>query len=504
MATFDPIEQRMCVRVVYDGVANAGKTTNLRQLASLFAAGRTTEVCSPGELDGRTLYFDWLEIVAGVVCGFPLTCQIISVPGQIVLTPRRRHLLESADVVVYVCDSSARALDRTRAGLSILDEVRAGRPGGLPIVVQANKQDQPDAIDRETLLAEIGRQGTTSVEAIAMEGIGVIDTFVAAVRTVSRAMRDRSEAAGLRVEVRRAARAGEVFARLADQAVDPEWAAELLLEHAQSALAMDTMLETAARPAPPRTHAFAPPALPTAEVPTGFVWPAHTGRAVLRALSERPETRRPLVFEERRVAHVVDGRLFHTSVDLRFEDREQARQALVRGARARTQLEGLLVPETVLVVQPSPDGAWWIWSIEPQLPSFASALAGATEETARDLVAQYAGAVVDLVKACLRHGLFAALDVGAFGLQGGKVRFVGELGHHAPDDATLARALRGAIGALGRHDIDAVAFCDAFARGAHKSLGPDEVVRLVAALPVEDDDAASSLRRILNRAADAA
>ena len=60
MAIFDPVEQRMCVRIVYDGAGGAGKTTNLRSLCNLFATQHTTELFSPGELDGRTLYFDWV------------------------------------------------------------------------------------------------------------------------------------------------------------------------------------------------------------------------------------------------------------------------------------------------------------------------------------------------------------------------------------------------------------------------------------------------------------
>ena len=127
MAIFDPAAQRLCVRVVYDGAASAGKTTNLRQLATLFAARHATEVHSESEVEGRTLYFDWMQIHAGAVAGVPLLCQIISVPGQVALTPRRRHLLSTADVVVYVCDSSGAAVERAREGLRVLEAVVAER-----------------------------------------------------------------------------------------------------------------------------------------------------------------------------------------------------------------------------------------------------------------------------------------------------------------------------------------------------------------------------------------
>src|SRR5690349_12843469 len=105
MPTFDPENQRICVRIVYDGAAGGGKTTNLRQLCNLFATHQGSDLYTPLALRGRTLYFDWVQIRAGMACGYPLVCQLVAVPGQVVLTPRRRHLLSSADVVVYVCDS---------------------------------------------------------------------------------------------------------------------------------------------------------------------------------------------------------------------------------------------------------------------------------------------------------------------------------------------------------------------------------------------------------------
>ena len=109
MPIYDPIAQRMAVRVVYDGVACAGKTTNLRQLSTLFAARRREALHSPADLRGRTLFFDWMQVEAGVVCGFPLLCQVLSVPGQVVLTPRRRRLLPRGETVPTPARSVIRA-----------------------------------------------------------------------------------------------------------------------------------------------------------------------------------------------------------------------------------------------------------------------------------------------------------------------------------------------------------------------------------------------------------
>ena len=186
MPIFDPTEQRMAVRVVYDGVACAGKTTNVRQLCTLFIAQQKSDVETPAEMSGRTLYFDWLSIMAGQVCGFPLLCQVVSVPGQVVLTPRRQHLLGSADVVVYVCESHPAGIEAAKAGLALYDRIAAERGIAIPLVIQANKQDQRGALDSADLLKALGREGTPVIEAIASEGVlGLTEATRGVVATAS-------------------------------------------------------------------------------------------------------------------------------------------------------------------------------------------------------------------------------------------------------------------------------------------------------------------------------
>ena len=76
---------------------------------------------TPAALKGRTMFFDWLEVDGPRRAPAPLKLQLISVPGQIERNYRRRPLVQMADVVVFVCDSSPdkipetlRAFARTR------------------------------------------------------------------------------------------------------------------------------------------------------------------------------------------------------------------------------------------------------------------------------------------------------------------------------------------------------------------------------------------------------
>ncbi|NUP06587.1 MAG: GTPase domain-containing protein [Polyangiaceae bacterium] len=502
MPTYDPIKQRMAVRVVYDGVAWAGKTTNLRQLCTLFAAQRSAKLYSPADANGRTLYFDWMQIMAGVVCGYPLLCQVMSVPGQVVLTARRRHLLSTADVIVYVCESGEQTAAAAAAGLALYDEVARERGATVPLVVQANKQDRVGALDGPSLLRVLGREGTPVVEGIASEGIGVVDTFVTAVRTVVRAIQTRSEADGFRVRVRRAETAAEVLTRLAAEHVDPAWAAELLLEEAQAALVLERAVHTiatdddaraAARAAaidlaPPAAQAAAAspskvvvdasrpttPPLPSPDVPTGFIWPAHTGRATVRGLS-LPANVAPAWNDDGEMIHVALDHVLRTSRRSRFSDRESARQALVRRARECTQLDRLLVPETVLIAQPAEDGACWLWTVRPKLKTLSSALQAGTASS--DLVASFGSAVVDGIRSSLRHGFTLSLCPDRFGIQQGMIRYIGELSSEAPTTHEVTSAVFASVEALERAGADASVFLDAFERELSRKLTADERAR---------------------------
>ena len=101
MAVLDPRNDTVVIRVVYDGAPMAGKSTSVGALGR----GLGSHVYSPAQLSGRTLYFDLLDYIGGQFEGRRIRCQIISVPGQATLAPRRRLLLESADAIVFVGDS---------------------------------------------------------------------------------------------------------------------------------------------------------------------------------------------------------------------------------------------------------------------------------------------------------------------------------------------------------------------------------------------------------------
>lgn len=165
------------LRIVVHGASGAGKSTTARRLASRF----DKPVTSVEDDEGRTQYFDWLEHVGGNVDGRPVRLQFVTVPGH--LTERSQHLVELADVVLFVVDTTAARLAESIAVWEGFRRWRAGRDKP-PVVVQLNKRDDPDAVPLEEVRSLLALDGAeTVVETSAIEGSGISIAFVSALRT---------------------------------------------------------------------------------------------------------------------------------------------------------------------------------------------------------------------------------------------------------------------------------------------------------------------------------
>ncbi|HEV8549854.1 MAG TPA: hypothetical protein VGQ57_12515 [Polyangiaceae bacterium] len=183
MASFDSARGCYVVRVVYDGPGMAGKTTNLQKICEFVPATRRGELVTPAQLRGRTMFFDWLEIDGPSRAPAPVKLQLVSVPGQIERNYRRKPLVDMADVVVFVGDSSPGQLADTLRAFARLRGTLKQRKKPVPVIVQANKQDvagalEPARLGKRLKLAE----DTIVLPASAHSGVGVKETLALATR----------------------------------------------------------------------------------------------------------------------------------------------------------------------------------------------------------------------------------------------------------------------------------------------------------------------------------
>ena len=172
----------LVLRIAYDGPPGAGKATNLRQLCERLALGPRGLVEAPGGHDRSPHFFDWLDVTGGWAGSDRIRCQLAAVPGQIELARRRRHILDTADAVIFVADSRASSAPETTAALRSLARGLTDR-ADIPLVLQANKQDLPGAQQQQQLHDALGLAARVPVIAAhAVGGTGVLETFLLAVR----------------------------------------------------------------------------------------------------------------------------------------------------------------------------------------------------------------------------------------------------------------------------------------------------------------------------------
>jgi signal recognition particle receptor subunit beta len=265
------------VRIVYDGSARAGKTTSVRALAESFQ--RPVE--SPGEAEGRTLLFDWMEHIGGLFEGRSIRFQVISVPGQRNLEERRLRLVGLADAIVVVADSSRDGIDELRDHLLRLRsylEARGGPPVG--ILVQANKRDLEDAVSMDEIRRSVEATGAAVVESVATTGEGVRSAFLQAVRLALDRIREQREGS---LEVQ-AGLALESSDDLLDWLRGKTGPSEPVADETRPGEARQELrwvLDQEKVPQADSEGPFTKPMVPRPEVPGSHLWPGVRGRMYL-------------------------------------------------------------------------------------------------------------------------------------------------------------------------------------------------------------------------------
>ena len=174
-------------KVVYYGPGLAGKTANLRRLHARLATERRDPLAEHAPRRRPEAVFESLRLPLGEVRGVRLHFHLWSVPGRLPLREVRRRLLRGVDGIVFVADS---APDRLPAAVAVAEvmcrELAALKVdvARLPIVLQYNKRDLPDALPIETLESALNLDGRDSYPAVAETGEGVVETFRALGRQI--------------------------------------------------------------------------------------------------------------------------------------------------------------------------------------------------------------------------------------------------------------------------------------------------------------------------------
>ena len=172
-------EREVSFKIVYYGPGLCGKTTNLLHIYSK-TGGDENELVNLSNMEDRTIFFDFASLDLGSLGGLSVKFSMYTVPGQSLYTATRKLVLKGVDGLVFVADSSPRAMKHNIRSLQELGYYlrQMGEKGisQIPLVMQFNKRDLHDALPLETM-NKLNIWGVPAVEAVAVEGRGVMETL---------------------------------------------------------------------------------------------------------------------------------------------------------------------------------------------------------------------------------------------------------------------------------------------------------------------------------------
>ncbi|HWB78325.1 MAG TPA: GTPase domain-containing protein [Nannocystaceae bacterium] len=180
MVFIDIQHREVTLKLVYYGPALSGKTTNLQQLHAQMGAHTGTSLMTLNTRDDRTLFFDLLPLQIATAQGLAIKLKLFTVPGQVYHAATRRIVLQGADGVVFVADSR---ISETRNNNESFADLRHNLAENaiawddIAVVIQFNKRDL-DGIRTDEEVERIAAKGAEPVyKAIAIDGVGVMETF---------------------------------------------------------------------------------------------------------------------------------------------------------------------------------------------------------------------------------------------------------------------------------------------------------------------------------------
>lgn len=179
--------QEINFKIVYYGPGLSGKTTNLEYIYTKLDPSMRSDLVTLNTREERTLYFDFLQLELGRIKGKKPRFNLYTVPGQAYYKFSRKIILRGVDGIVFVADSQKSRMGENLNSLLDLERNLIEMGGSLqqfPWVIQYNKRDLMDIESIETMQAKLNFFGGQYYEAVATDGVAVINTLKAAINTV--------------------------------------------------------------------------------------------------------------------------------------------------------------------------------------------------------------------------------------------------------------------------------------------------------------------------------
>jgi len=183
---FNDNENMIQFKIVYWGPGESGKTTNFFRLREKFELLKLTRGYSIDTTEGRTLWEDSLYLLFKFTLNdikYNIITHVVTCTGQERFLSTREYVLDGADGIIFVGDSSPEKIEQNKR--SFRELISFAKSKNIPYLVQLNKRDLKSVIPVENFKAQLGLplqetypDGTSVVyPTVALQGENVINCF---------------------------------------------------------------------------------------------------------------------------------------------------------------------------------------------------------------------------------------------------------------------------------------------------------------------------------------
>jgi signal recognition particle receptor subunit beta len=192
MALVNQTKREINAKIVFFGPASAGKASNLKHVFGKLKPEFRGTMKSMNVQDSRMLFFDFTPPGDSVQSGFRVRIHVYTLSGKVADPAAWKMVLKGVDGVVFVADAAVDRLDANRESLENLRGYLAGygqQLSSVPMVIQFNKKDLPDALTPGEMQRVLNPLGVPSFQASSRTGEGVLHTLLSLVKTVVAGLR---------------------------------------------------------------------------------------------------------------------------------------------------------------------------------------------------------------------------------------------------------------------------------------------------------------------------
>ncbi len=183
-------------KIIYFGPGLSGKTTNIQYIYENTQADLRGKLVTLSSENERTLFFDFLPLAVGDVRGYKTRLHLYTIPGQTFYETSRQFILKGVDGVVFVADSQPERMEANIESFEALErslEQQGYDMKKLPLVLQYNKRDMPEAVSLSELEGTFNSTHRPFFEAVANKGQGVMETLQAVSQSIIKELRGGGE-----------------------------------------------------------------------------------------------------------------------------------------------------------------------------------------------------------------------------------------------------------------------------------------------------------------------